>query len=509
MTLGFPTIVIPTLQGGQEGELVLTPEQISWISSINLICVPLGCLLSGAVTQPLGRKKSMQLVNLPFVAAWLLFHAASSAGQLYAALALTGLGGGLMEAPVITYVAEITQPKLRGMLAATSSMTIIFGVFVQFLLGTFLYWRTIALLNVCVPILAIGLLFIVPESPHWLVINGRTEEAKKSLAWLRGWTTPEAVSVEHRELCLSLGKDPDGNASNANSKTTGTDKSKLLNRFGSRSFVLPYMLVAMAFFLGHFSGMTTLQTFAVQIFERLRAPIDRYYATLLLGIVELFGSLLCVILVHRTGRRPLTFLSTIGCGICFITVATYAYLIDVDGLQMEKSLSLLNSTDLHHNQTVITDVPLDTESLRWLPTTLLIGSAFLSHAGIRLLPWVLIGEVYPTDIRGIASGLSGGLGYIFGFAANKSFFATINTLTLPGTFWLYGAVSLIGTVILYFTLPETEGRTLLEIEHHFSGVRNLKQKVPLDDGIHIGQINEAFNEKTDPVLNNENAESRL
>lgn len=68
--------------------------------SINLICVPLGCLLSGIVTQPIGRKKSMQLVNLPFLAAWLLFHFASSTELLYLALCLTGFGGGLLEAPV-------------------------------------------------------------------------------------------------------------------------------------------------------------------------------------------------------------------------------------------------------------------------------------------------------------------------------------------------------------------------------------------------------------------------
>lgn len=68
--------------------------------SINLICVPVGSLLSGVLTQPFGRKPSMIVLNLPFIGAWLVYHFANSVGMLYAALVLTGFSGGVMEAPV-------------------------------------------------------------------------------------------------------------------------------------------------------------------------------------------------------------------------------------------------------------------------------------------------------------------------------------------------------------------------------------------------------------------------
>lgn len=435
---------------------------------------------------------------------------------------------------VITYVAEITEPRLRGMLAATSSMTIILGVFIQFLMGTFIYWRTVALMNLSIPILAILLLFIVPESPHWLILKDRYEDAQKSIAWLRGWTTVDAIEPEYRELCYSLGKQPplmngiDNPAfviDNEHNTRAPSAKIKakpsrleLLKKFSKRTFVLPYLLVGFAFYLGHFSGMTTLQTFAVQIFQTLKAPIDKYYATLILGIVELLGSLLCVIAVHYTGRRRLTFFSTIGCGVCFIIVATYTHLIDVKylvtGLAPKNATVFPNGTleevQQHAINTTVWGVSLD--SLHWLPTTFLIVSAFLSHCGIRLLPWVLIGEVYPTEIRGIASGLSGGLGYIFGFASNKSFLSMINTLTLAGTFWFYGVMSLMGCVILYFVLPETEGRTLIDIEHHFAGVRKLNDTSQKEKNeIEFGEINLGFTGKqsSNVVVNTENIESKL
>jgi MFS family permease len=134
---------------------------------------------------------------------------------LYAGLCLTGLSGGLLEAPVITtvhlskfqfkrfsistsfqvltYVAEVTTPKVRGMLSATGSFCVILGVFIVFLLGLFFQWRTIALYSCVLPLSAFVLLFLVPESPHWLIRKNRLEEAKRNLAWLRGWVPVKKV----------------------------------------------------------------------------------------------------------------------------------------------------------------------------------------------------------------------------------------------------------------------------------------------------------------------------
>lgn len=102
----------------------------------------------------------------------------------------------------------------------------------------------------------------------------------------------------------------------------------------------------------------------------------------------------------------------------------------------------------------------ETNYLVWLPLILLLGSAFFAHLGIRMIPWILIGEVFPAPVRSTASGASGAVGYVFGFLANKFFLQMLTTLTLPGTFWFYSAVAFFGAITLYYILPETEGRTL-------------------------------------------------
>lgn len=84
------------------------------------------------------------------------------------------------------------------------------------------------------------------------------------------------------------------------------------------------------------------------------------------------------------------------------------------------------------------------------------------------------------NVRSVASGLSSGTGYLFAFLSNKLFLSMLSTLTLPGTFWFYSGVALIGCVILYHVLPETEGRTLTDIEDHFLGKRSLSDQRKID-----------------------------
>lgn len=75
--------------------------------------------------------------------------------------------------------------------------------------------------------------------------------------------------------------------------------------------------------------------------------------------------------------------------------------------------------------------------------------------------------MFPANVRSGGSGLSSGSGYLFAFFSNKLFLWMLKTLTLPGTFLLYSSISVVGCIIFYFTLPETEGRSLLEIEAYF------------------------------------------
>ncbi|XP_055851615.1 facilitated trehalose transporter Tret1 isoform X2 [Episyrphus balteatus] len=619
MTLGFPTIVIPAIQGGdgrEPSDIVLNRDQISWFSSINLICVPLGCLFSGVFSQPIGKRKAMQIVNLPILGSWLLFHFATSTEHLYAALCLAGIGGGLMEAPVLTYVAEITEPKYRGILSVLGSTCVMGGVFVQFILGSFLDWRTIAAINTVFPVISIVCLFFIPESPTWLIRKQKFKEAIRALQWLRGWVPEYKIETEFNQLYEQLITKPA--IEDANDGITDTNKRTCYQRmkiFRKQTFWFPFILVSFTFFVGHFSGKTPLQTYAVQIFHTLKAPINKFHATILLGVAEMISTILSVCLVHFTGKRPLVLISTIGCGLCFFSTGTYAYFLNVipgfaidnvvvnasslvpkdhlitldnitnifeqnpilgtnldktniadydittrmpelfdttlhpsiahlveepsvrvkrsnDSFDMETaefnpfdSLPIFDygdvndTTEIYHQsenikQEITTepipikeaatssnnwdkDIPSknqvasdillpipkqDKNNLVWIPLILMLGAAFFAHLGIRMIPWILIGEVFPASVRSTASGLVSAVGYIFGFLANKLFIQMLASMGLPGTFWFYSFVAIGGATVLFFVLPETENKTLAEIESYFSKKtkRGRKTSIPYD-----------------------------
>ncbi|XKL67981.1 hypothetical protein PGB90_003472 [Kerria lacca] len=446
MTLGITTIAIPALeqntnlsnisestQNLRTDSLKLTESQISWFSSINLICVPVGCFISGAITQPLGRKRSMMFLNIPFFIVWVLYYNASNVTTLYIALIISGLAGGLHEAPVLTYVAEITEPYLRGMLGSTAPTTVIIGTVSQLILGNFYHWRSVVFFNMFFPILAFFALSFVPESPHWLINKGRFEDAEKSLCWLRGWVSPEEVQQEFSFLKKSI--------------QTKNKKKSIKNVFKNytlRTFIIPHLIVIGTFFTGHFGGMMSVQTNAIKLFTLLGTPINEYTSTLILGVVELAGAVICVILVHWTGKRLLLITTTAGCSMCLFVLAFFDYFRNE-----------LSST------------------FPWIPIVFLNANAFLIHAGIRLLPWVLIGEMYPTEIRATASGASALWFYVFAFFANKSFYWMLNTLKLYGLLGLYALFIGLGSIFFYILLPETEGYTLYEIEKHFARKGNI------------------------------------
>ncbi|EFN85275.1 facilitated trehalose transporter Tret1 isoform X1 [Harpegnathos saltator] len=475
-TLGFSTILIPALQR-EDTDIKVTIEELTWISSLNLFLVPIGCLMSGPLSQYLGRKCTMMLANIPFVIAWLMFYYAGNSAMLFAALALTGLTGGLLEAPVLTYVAEVTQPHLRGMLSATSSLSVILGVFTQMLSGSLAHWRTVALVNLAYPILSFLSLCLMPESPYWLAVKGRLKESERALCWLRGWVGPSQVRDEFQTLCKAVQKpagvgtvDPDGKE---------REKEKAWRSYTKRTFYLPFILVSAAFFISAFGGTVTLQTFAVVIFVKLKAPIDKYTATVFLGVAQLIGVLICVLTIHFTGRRMMSFLSVGGTGLCFLLAAIYGFLNDADYL--------------------------DGVKYTWIPTTLMIGAAFMANVGIKLLPWVLIGEVFPVKVRSGATGAAGSTGYVFSSVANKTFLYMMNGMSLAGTFFFYFLINLIGGCLLFAILPETEGRTLIEIEEHYAGIQNLKDKPRQEQHV----FKEQWAAANPAVVYDESSESKL
>ncbi|XP_018912975.2 facilitated trehalose transporter Tret1 isoform X2 [Bemisia tabaci] len=505
MTIAFPTIVIPTLLDGKDPSgLTFNTAQASWFGSIAFICQPLGSVLSGIVLEPLGRKRSMLLVNVPHLIGWILFYNAESLSILYITCALMGLGVGFMEAPIITYVGEISEPALRGILTSYSGIFVSVGFLFEYTLGNFVDWRTAALISAMVPVITLIAISQVPETPTWLLSKGRNEEAKKSLQWLRGWVpvglimdefdqlkryneatryhaqvtshTVSSPDVNEKPRPVSYANDvsiddeltkPDmktnGNAYSVNGGVSpvGAVKGRKLS-FEEKFYdlirpemVRPLGLVVVFFFIFYSCGPPGMRPYMIKLFDKMNLPVTGKRVTVIMGLIGILGNIFCMICVKWCGKRPLSLVSTAGSAASIIILGFCA-------------LDAVNGPAA---------VP-GAQSIKWTPFVLFCSLWFFSNFGLSQIPWMLTSEVFPNRGRGLASGIAAACSYLMAFVASKTYPDLERYLGIHGVCFLYGTLTLLGYIFIYFCLPETEGRSLAEIEGIYSTQQKAEKKAP-------------------------------
>lgn len=141
------------------------------------------------------------------------------------------------------------------MLTASGTATVLGGVCLQFIIGSMLQWKTVAVISAIIPFLAFNAVFLVPESPYWLYSKNKTEDAHKSLQWLRGVKSFSSVEEEFHGIALAVDQDKVEKIALSNESRGISQKVK---PFLKRSFIAPFLVVVFGFISGHFSGMTPL-----------------------------------------------------------------------------------------------------------------------------------------------------------------------------------------------------------------------------------------------------------
>lgn len=145
--LGFSAIALPVMTSPSNPNRI-TPDQASWIASTTPIAIPVGCILSGPLLDNLGRKMTLQIVNIISFIGWLLISAAPSADSqdveyplIIAGRAITGIATGMGSIPTTVYLCEISTPRWRAVLATWTSVFVAIGVTIIYVLGYFLQVR--------------------------------------------------------------------------------------------------------------------------------------------------------------------------------------------------------------------------------------------------------------------------------------------------------------------------------------------------------------------------------
>lgn len=285
--------------------------------------------------------------------------------------------------------------------------------------------------------------------------KGRMIEAERALAWLRGWTTPQYIQHEFNSLKEMHDNRDENSVTDCSNQENISDSRRRLNLkdafrpYLQRSFCIPLASVCCMFILHAFTGSMTLITYVIIIFQMINSPIEKYTAAAIFDGLKVFASVSCLLVIHHIGKRKLVFTSLIGTILSYFTISIVVFLVS------HNYISTIYS---------------------WIPTIMIMIATFLTAGGIDKVVYMLNVEIFPTQFRGTGVGIGLFLAAFFNAVLNKIFLYMVNGITLAGVYLFFAIVNITALIFFYFMIPETNGRTLKEIEEHFSGVNKLKER---------------------------------
>ncbi|KAG4070083.1 hypothetical protein HA402_013743 [Bradysia odoriphaga] len=440
--MSYSAILLPQLLD-PTSDIHVTRDEASWIASLVTISLPIGSLIVGPLIDRFGRKPIAILTTIPFLISWILIATSKNVGTIYAARILAGMAAGLTTVALI-YVSEITHPKIRPVLLCLNSVYVSLGILLTCVLGMFFGWRAIAGIYAAITIISGMLMFVLPESPRWLLVfrPNNFERTNKSLRWIYRRYDMYQQELEHLYQQPLIKE----NAANVPSE------SAWYEIYLQPRVYKPLIILLLIFVFQQISGAYVIIFYAVNIFLEIGGNfgegLNEYGALVLLGSIRFIMSIATSIFSRKCGRRPLLFTSGIGMCICTLVAGLY--------MQIKRELgSKSNEAEVKGNNDIILLVAV-------------LGYVTFSALGYLVIPWTLIGELFPTEVKGKLGGLIIGASYVFMFTIVRIFPFALDWLGIEGIFFIFSATSLAGVIFIYVFLPETFGKSLDEIERYFA-----------------------------------------
>ncbi|KAI3728779.1 hypothetical protein L6452_17421 [Arctium lappa] len=423
----------------------------------------LGSLGGGRASDALGRKWTMGIAAIVFqIGAFIMTLAPTfqvlMIGRLLAGI---GIGFGVMIAPV--YIAEISPTISRGSFTSFPEIFINIGILLGYVSNyafsgfpSHVNWRIMLAVGILPSVFIAFALCIIPESPRWLVMQNRVDEARSVLMK----TNEIEAEVEERlsEILKAAGI---GAGENLEEKAVWREllspspslRRMLVTGFGIQCFQQITGIDATVYY-----SPEILQTAGIQEKSRLLA------ATVAVGITKTAFILVAIMLIDKVGRKPLLYVSTIGMTICLCGLAI--------------SLSFFKATSLGVALAILS----------------ICGNVAFFSIGMGPVCWVLTSEIFPLRLRAQASALGAVGNRVCSGVVAMSFLSVSRAISMAGTFSIFTVLSGFSVAFVYKLVPETKGKSLEQIELLFQKDRNWQEEeVELSDTQYlVQQKNEAI-----------------
>jgi len=437
---GYDTAVISGTTTDVALQFGLDDISKGWYVGCALVGSIIGVAVAGLMSDYLGRKKTMLIAAVFFSVSAIGCCICKGFNDLVAYRIIGGLGIGIVSIVSPIYISEISPAKIRGTMVSLYQLAVTLGLLLAYLANylilanassleatgfikwTFVdeMWRGMLGSETVVALLFFLVLFLIPESPKWLMVKKRELEAMRIFSRLR---RDEAGAREEFSITKS--------------SIDGEVKSEwsALMHPGIRRAVLFGCAIAI---LGQFMGVNAVLYYGPDIFaDAGLASKDSSFSTVLVGLVNMLTTVLAVFIIDKVGRKKLIYWGVSSMIICLLCIAGYFAFGDALGIS---PIVLL---------------------------VLFLLYIFSQAISISAVVFVLLSEMYPNRVRGIAMSIAGLSLWIGTYLIGQFTPWCMTNLTPAGTFLFFALMCLPYMYIMWKKIPETTGKTLEEIEAYW------------------------------------------
>lgn len=435
---GYDSGVINGTQDGLEQAFNLSALGTGFNVGAILLGCAFGAFAAGRLADAIGRRTVMQIAAVMFIISAIWAGAADSSAHFIIARFIGGLGVGAASVLSPAYISEVTPASIRGRLTSMQQIMIIIGLtgaFVanyalartaggstaEFWMG-FPAWRWMFWLQVIPAAIYLVALLVIPESPRFLVVKKKDAQAEAVLSKLFG---PHAGARKVTEIRASLAADH---------KPKFSDLLDPVTR-NIRPIVWAGLIIAV---FQQLVGINIVFYYGAVLWQTVGfSENDALKINILSGVLSIAACLAAISVIDKIGRKPLLL---VGSGGMFVTLATVAWCFSKATL-VNGSLHLDDQTGL---------------------TALIAANAYVVFFNASWGPvmWVMLGEMFPNQMRGSALAVAGFAQWIANFAISVSFPWMAANLGLVATYGFYAVNALISFFLVQAWIKETRGREL-------------------------------------------------
>jgi MFS transporter, SP family len=396
------------------------------VSSV-LIGAVIGAATNGILADMFGRKKIIMATAVIFTLGSIMCAFAPNIFVLIASRIFVGFAVGVVNFVVPLYLSEISPKHLRGTLVSLYQWAITAGIlFSYFINAVFAHavynWRWMLFAGV-IPgiVLFVGMCFM-HDTPRWLVSKKRDEEAKIAFKKIEPEVDTEKEIEDIRKTILNEG--------------TKSDKKFRLKKW----MIMPFVVGIGIMFAQICTGINTIIYYAPTIFKNagFESNITAIYATTGIGVINFLMTIVALFFTDKLGRKPLLYFGLTGVMLSLIALGCGFAFADFFG-----------------------------DNLKWVTVGSLVIYIICFAMSLGPIGWILVSEVFPLRIRGVAMSICTVSNFAFNFFVVSSFPILLHRIGGAWTFWGFGIVSLLCIVFVYFCVPETKGISLETIESNW------------------------------------------